>query len=738
MDMHAHARGLFNLNRLALSVALAMPLLAHAGAAADTAADDASADQPIQQVQVRSQKVQTVGAYNTPSQTSATPLDLSLRETPQSISVVTLQRIEDQHMTSVTDIVDNVTGVSVNQYETNRAGFTSRGFDIDNLQIDGIPTTYEQAWSAGEVSSSLATYERVDVVRGATGLMTGAGNPSAAINLVRKHADSKEVTGWIEGGIGRWNARRVLGDVSTPLNTSGSVRARIVGEYTQGDSWIDALKNRNHTIYATISADLSPTTLLRAGYSHQDLKATGPMWGSLPYWYSDGTLTNWDRSKTIAAAWTALPSTYDNGFLDLSHTFENGWKVRANYNHGERRGDSYLLYLSGMPDRITGAGMSDFSGSYSTRTKQNDIGLHLSGSFNVAGRSHEASFGYMRMKQDFNSDNRPADFGGVSSVVTDFNNWNPSAYPTPSWGALTFYESSETKQEALYGVTRLNLADQLKLIVGARVTDYEKSGVGLWTAAYAVKHDHEVTPYAGLVFDINQNYSAYASYTDIFQPQNRRDLAGNLLDPVVGKNIEAGIKGEFFEKRLNASLAVFQIKQDGLGQEAGLVDRDGAGPNAPETYYRAVAGAKSRGFEFDLTGRIAPGWNATAGYTQFRAKDGDGNDFNSIYPRRLLRVFTTYRLPGEWDKLTVGAGVNWEGRTWTLDPNAPASTDGIIEQKSFALVNLMARYEFSRQLSAQLNVNNLFDKKHFGLSAAYEGVNYQAPRGASLTLRYRF
>ncbi|MEW6024956.1 MAG: TonB-dependent siderophore receptor [Pseudomonadota bacterium] len=735
--MHVHARGRYNLNRIALAVAMAMPLLAHAEAG-EVADEPTVADQPIQQVQIRAQKAPVTGSYGSDVIAGPTPLSLSPRETPQSITVVNLQRIEDQQMTTVSDIVDNVTGVSVNQYETNRAGFTSRGFDIDNLQIDGIATTYDQAWSAGEVSSSLATYERVEVVRGATGLMTGAGNPSAAINLVRKHADSKEVKGWLEGSVGRWNAKRVLGDVSTPLNTSGSVRARFVGEYTDGDSWIDALSNRNHTLYATIAADLTPKTLLQAGYSHQDLHAKGPMWGSLPYWYSDGTKTNWDRSKTTAADWTALPSTYDNGFVDLTHTFDNGWKVRANYNHGDRRGDSYLLYLSGMPERLTGAGMSDFSGSYSTRTKQQDVGLHVFGEFDALGRKHEVSFGYMRMKQTFNSDNRAADFGGASSTVTDFNNWNPSAYPTPSWGELTFYERSETEQEALYGVTRLNLADPLKLIVGARVTDYEKNGVGLWTAAYSIKHDHEVTPYAGLVFDINQQLSAYASYTDIFQPQNNRDLAGNLLDPIVGKNIEAGIKGEFFDKRLNASLAVFQIKQDGLAQEAGLVDRDGAGPNVPEVYYRAAAGAKSRGFEFDLTGRLAQGWNATAGYTQFRAKDADGADFNSIYPRRLLRVFTTYRLPGEWDKLTIGGGVNWEGRTWTLDPNAPASTDGIIEQKSFALVNLMARYEFNSQLSAQLNLDNVTDKTHFGMFAAYGGINYRAPRSATLTLRYRF
>ena len=101
-------------------------------------------------------------------------------------------------------------------------------------------------------------------------------------------------------------------------------------------------------------------------------------------------------------------------------------------------------------------------------------------------------------------------------------------------------------------------------------------------------------------------------------------------------------------------------------------------------------------------------------------------------------MFTTYRLPDAWSALTVGGGVNWEGRTWTIDPLAPANTDGVLEQKDFALVNLMARYEFNRQLSAQLNVGNLLDKTHVGMSASYGGITYGAPRSASLTLRYRF
>jgi outer membrane receptor for ferric coprogen and ferric-rhodotorulic acid len=730
MNMHVRAARHLKRNRLAVLMGAAMPLLAQAQAVPDAAPG-------IQQVQVSAQR--TVNSYTAGSTATATPLNLSLRETPQSVSVVTLQRIEDQRMQTVTDVVNNTTGVSVNQYESNRGQFTARGFEIDNLQIDGLPTTYEQQWSGGEVASSLAIYDRVEVVRGATGLMTGAGNPSAAINLVRKHADSKRLSGWIEAGVGSWNERRVMGDVSTPLNASGTVRARVVGEYSDADSWVDYGGLRSNTIYATVAADLGPRTLLQAGYSRQESRAQSPMWGSLPFWYSDHSETNWDLSKTTSAGWSRWPTTYGNAFVDLQHTFDNGWKVHAVYNKAKRDADAYLLYLSGRPDRVTGLGMSAFPADYITHTDQEDIGLHAGGAFDLGGRRHEAAFGYMRMKQDFKADNRPSD---IFPVPGDFNNWDPAAFPQPNWGERQFYQDRHTKQEALYGVARFALADPLKLIVGARVTDYARSGSGGFAPDYTIRHEHEVTPYAGLVYDIDKTYSVYASYTDIFQPQNALDLQGRMLDPIDGKNYEAGVKGEFLDGRVNGSLALFQVKQNKLAQAAGQINR--GGPLGPETYYVASEGAKSEGVEFELSGELARGWSASAGYTQYRIKDALGADINSIYPRRLLRAFTTYRLPGAWDKLSVGGGVNWEGKTYTIVPD---STDfatgtpilgGRVEQEAFALVNLMARYDFNRQLSAQLNVNNLLDKKHFGLSAAYEGVNYQAPRGASLTLRYRF
>jgi outer membrane receptor for ferric coprogen and ferric-rhodotorulic acid len=183
MNQHVPARTQLKLNRLALAVALALPVLAHAQAT--------QADAVLPQVEVSGQKTDdTAGTYTINRTRSATPLDMSLRDTPQSVTVVTQQRIQDQGLLTITDVINNTAGVSVNQYETHRGGFTSRGFDIDNIQIDGVPTTWQQQWSGGETLSSLAIYDRVEVVRGSTGLMTGAGNPSASINMVHKRASS--------------------------------------------------------------------------------------------------------------------------------------------------------------------------------------------------------------------------------------------------------------------------------------------------------------------------------------------------------------------------------------------------------------------------------------------------------------------------------------------------------------------------------------------------------------------
>ncbi|MEH6567302.1 MAG: TonB-dependent siderophore receptor [Halopseudomonas sp.] len=674
------------------------------------------------------------GSYTTDEARTATPLGLSLRETPQSVTVVTQQRIQDQDLQTILDVVNNATGVSVNRYETSRAQFNARGFEINALMIDGIPTIWEQPWSSGEIFSSLAMYDRVEIVRGANGLMAGSGDPSASLNLARKRANSSYLRGSLEVSGGTWDTYGTLGDVSMALNEAGTVRARLVGEYNEGDSWIDLHSNQRETLYGTMDIDLSDDTTLWFGMSHQQNNSDSPMWGGLPVWNADGTRTDWSRSKTTSAEWSKWDTTYDNYFVNLDHTFANGWLANLSYSRGERIADSYLLYLYGNPDfDPTTVDMGGSVGAYHVETTQDDFSLRFSGPIQLFQREHELAFGYINSKQEFDADARAGTPGAYP--IADFPGYTGNV-AEPSWANRSRYGEGEVEQQAFYGVTRLNMTDELKVILGARVNYYERDSDDI----YSLEPTHidvtqEVTPYAGIIYDLTEQLSAYASYTDIFLPQSVADANGQILEPIVGESTELGLKGEFYDGRLNTSAALFQIKQDNLGVSTGVY----LDPTTPALgfIYEASEGATSEGFELEVSGELAPGWNVSAGYTQFDIEDADGAAVNTLYPTKLLRTFTTYRFQGPLNKLTIGGGVNWQDSIHTYATN-PAGDSEKIEQDAYALVNLMARYDITDNLSAQVNAKNVTDEKYFDIFDAYGAMTYGEPRSVTATAKYRF
>ncbi|MGQ0892094.1 TonB-dependent siderophore receptor [Acinetobacter baumannii] len=689
-------------------------------------------------IKVQAEKENSKESYTVKKTKTSLPLASTIREIPQSVTVLSQQRIEDQGLSNLFEIAENVTGVSAQRIETNRGNLSARGFGIDNYQIDGMPTTYSTQWSSGEIFTNTALFDHIEVVRGATGLMTGAGNPSAAINMVRKRATSKELTGNIAVSGGSWDTYRTTADISNRLNESGSLRGRAVVQYGQGHSYIDLYKNQNLTLMFAGEADLTDRTTLSVGVSYQEDDPHAPMWGGLPVWYSDGSRATWSKGKTTSPDWTRWKTEYTNYFADLTHKFNDNWSAKLSYSRGDRDGHSQLFYLSGFPDKETGLGMSASASSYLTNTTQDDISAQINGDFNWLGREHSVALGYIHSKQDWKSDAQDADYGCgqyCAPAPGSFYDWDGS-YAAPVWRDRTFYEKSETKQNAFYGVARLSLLEPLKLVLGGRLDDYQKTGVGVWTKAYDLKYDHEFTPYAGIIYDFNKNVSAYASYTSIFKPQNAKDINGDLLDPIEGNSTELGIKSEWFDGRLNGSLSVYKIKQDNLAQVAGA---HGFEQNN-ETYYRAASGTESKGFEVELNGSITPNWKLTTGYSQFKATDASGIDVNPEMPRKTANVFTTYQLPGQWNGLTVGGGVNWQDSTYinVAARSAPAGANLKVEQDDYALVSLMARYQVTPDFSAQLNINNLFNKDYYGIFPAYAQTTWGAPRNATLTLRYKF
>ncbi|QER40608.1 TonB-dependent siderophore receptor [Acinetobacter suaedae] len=676
---------------------------------------------------VKAERDKASTSYTAETASTALPLNLKLKELPQSVSVVTQQRMQDQGLTTLVDVAENVTGLTVNRYETNRGGIYSRGFVVDNYIIDGIPTTYTLPWSSGEIFASTAIYDHIDIVRGATGLTTGTGNPSAAINMVRKRATSKVPTANIEVTGGSWNNYGVMGDIANSLNDSGTLRGRAVAKYEEGDSFTNLLSKERLTLLLTGEADLTNSTLLSVGISYQDDDPRGPMWGGLPVYFSDGTRTNLPKKTTTSQDWTRWQVKYTNWFADLTQQINDNWNVKFSYAHGKREADSKLFYVSGYPNKETGMGLSGFAGSYDVNIDQDNLTLQVDGQFDLFGRDHKVAVGYQYSNQDFTALGRT---GTMTQPIESIYRWNASL-AEPVWGDWTSSEKYTVKQNAVFAATQLSLLDPLKLIVGGRVTDYEKD---LGAKAKKIKYEHEFIPYAGLVYDINSNYSAYVSYTSIFQPQNQKDMSNNYLDPIKGNSTEIGLKSSWFDDRLNGTLAIFNIKQDNLAQAAGQIERNGV----QETYYRAAKGAESKGFELEVSGQITPNWNLTAGYSQYEATDAKGDDINTELPRKMIQTYTTYQFPNQWDALSVGAGINWQSDTYIFAKNVPAGADPKVVQGSYALVNLMAKYKINKDLSAQLNINNVFDKDYYGVFPAYGQITHGAPRNATLTFRYQF
>ncbi|HGM7305989.1 TPA: ferric-rhodotorulic acid/ferric-coprogen receptor FhuE [Stenotrophomonas maltophilia] len=706
-----------------LSVAVLAVLCALAPAAfAETAADPTNLDKVV----VKGERAE---GYSVRRTSAGTRFDLAPREIPQSISIISHQRIEDQNLDDIIDVLANTTGVTSTQSDSERTEFYARGFYIDAYQFDGLPTQMVQNWSYGDSGLDLALYDRVEVVRGATGLLSGAGNPSASVNLIRKHADSAELTGSVSVNVGSWGRTRTTVDVGSALNATGTVRGRVIGSYLDTDGQMDRYNQRKTLGYAVIDADLTPDTQLSVGYDYQQKRANGATWGGFPMLYSDGSRTGYDESFNASPNWTYWDTTSKRAFATLQHAFSNGWKFKVGATHDETKADDKLFYpayndwTTGASnfDRTNGTGISPSAGFYNTERKVTGVDGYVDGPFQLFGREHQFMAGLSYNKRDYANygDYQVGGAGKTWDPFTSYLHWTGNI-SEPNWNPLALASRGTITQKAGYAAARLSLADPLKLIIGARYTDWKSEGEN-------DDREHKVTtPYAGLVYDINDTYSAYASYTEIFQPQTARDRNDRYLDPVDGKSYEVGVKGAWFDNRLNASLAVFRIEQDNVAQVTSepIIGRPG------EFASIAARGTVSRGFEFEVNGELAPGWNATFGASRYVAKDINDADINTNLPQTALKLFTSY-TPQSLQELTVGGGANWQNRIYY-----PVPAYGRIEQSGYALVSAFVRYRISPEFSVQANLNNLLDKKYLSQINGYGA--YGDGRNGSLPFTWSF
>lgn len=655
------------------------------------------------------------GSYRGAGARAAFAAAVPLREVPQAVSVVTRAQIEDFALNDVNAVLENATGVSVERVETDRFYYTSRGFDITNFQMDGVGMPLADGNISGDVDTAL--YDRVEITRGANGLMSGAGNPSATVNLVRKRP-TQQLQASVKQSLGSWDYERIEGDVSGPLNASGSIRGRLVFANQDSDSYLDRYHKNKSLVYGVIEADVTDRTVLTLGRTRQVNNVDSPMWGGLPLIDVNGRKVDYEVSDSASPAWSYWDSVDVNSFVELAQQFASGWEGKAVLTQTKHQEDARLAYLLDAGwDSESGVGLGVYGSKYDEDNESLTADIYASGPFELAGRQHDLMFGAAWGETQV--DNFSFAVVDMLPAVTDISKFMET-YKEPDLFATERGAGDYTdEQTAIYGGARFSASDALSLIAGARVTRWETRGES-YSLDKSTKHDDVVTPYAGVVYDLNPQWSVYASYSETFAQQTETDINDERVGPVEGEAQEAGLKADLMDGKLFLGLAGFKIEQNNLAVATGDVSASG------NQAFRGAEGITSQGAELDIAGQVSDKLQVSLGYSQLSI---DGDEVVKAYtPEQLLKASVRYRA---LDRLKLGASVNWRD---AIQREIKGVT---VKQDAYALVNLMAQYDISDRFSGMVNINNVTDEQYLS-SLYWEQSYFAAPRHVYASLKWEY
>lgn len=657
------------------------------------------------------------GAYTTGTMNTATKLDLTPRETPQSISVITSAQIEDFNITTINEALDTATGVNVKRSETDRTYFEARGFDINNFQVDGIGVPLH--WDLLEGDIDMAIYDRVEIIRGASGLMSGLGSPAATINLVRKRPTA-ETQASVSLSTARWDDTRVAIDAAGALTSN--IRARAVISDQGYDSYLQDYHKDLSTSYGVIEADLGTNTLLTAGISRQKSDADSPMWGALTLTYvaDDGTTkpTSFDRSLSSSADWSFWDIQTTTSFVELDHFYDNGWNTKASYSRTKVRGGAELLYVFGtLKEDMSGLG--GWAGKFDRESETEQFDIFTSGSFTTGALAHKFVVGFNQAEGNL-SERAFYDYatGNGFPLINNMAEWSGNS-TRPTFSSEEPGTLVDDKQTGFYAAGQFSLSDDLKFLAGARAARYTSGGSDYGDEQEI--NDDVVVPYTGLTYNIGEQLTAYASYTETFTPQNDQDINETRLEPVTGTNKELGLKGEFFDGKLNTSVAVFETELQNLAIQLGFSTDTGK-------FYYGGADYQSQGFELEIAGQVSDNINLTLGYTNLTVDDDKGEVARTFTPKQSIKLTANYS-PDWQPALTLGSFVEYRTETYARGT--------VIQQDALTLVDAFARYQFTDHLSLAVNLSNITDESYYS-SFEYSQAYYAEPRNVSATLAVKF
>ncbi|ENU30253.1 hypothetical protein F991_02052 [Acinetobacter sp. CIP-A165] len=657
----------------------------------------------------------------------------SLKDTPQSVSVVTRQRLDDQNINTLEDAMKNVTGVTVQRFDS--AGtysiFNARGYGSDTYQMDG--TTLRTDSNGSYID--LAVYDQIEVLRGAAGLFSGAGEPGVTFNMVRKKAlatPSLET----KVSVGSWNNYRTDLDVTGALSEDGKVRGRFVTALQSFDTYINGLDDNSKALaYGTMEFDITDTATVSLGATYQYIDTV--LSRGIPTW-ANGKLLNVSRSTSFIQDWNNQQLESKSFFGEFKQALNHDGEVKATVRYVTRKNDAQ--YSDPVVPNANGDMINFNALAFKREDKDLSADLYLSTPFSLFGQTHNFLIGadYLKGQGETDYTSYRNTLSGVVNVYHD----NQYAFGKPDFIYGINVSKSELENYGIYSQLRLKLLDDVSLITGGRISWWDNTSTALVSDGVIkntqtnYKESAELTPYASLLWDITPQISAYTSYSQIFKPQNSYRFDSNnpngvgiQLDPRTGSQIELGMKAGLFNDQLNLSTAIFQIDDKNRAMDDPLNDR----------YSIASGKVRSRGFEVDAVGKLSQDWDLSAGYAYndnkyLKDNKNEGKTFSTFTPRHSFNLWTHYKLPDTLiSGLDIGTGLRYVSKFYSQSGQVRIESDG------YTVVDASIGYKINPNIKASLNVYNLFDESYWEKVSGTSRQNFfGAPRNFMLTLRAKY
>lgn len=661
---------------------------------------DAVAEEDAIQVVVTGEQDE---GYNPSSASTATRTDTPLSDIPQSITVVPRQVLDDRNVQNLNEAVETVSSVARGGGVYGNAPITYnriiRGFDQGFSGVtsfrNGLPDTDFYSLSP------IGTVEQVEVLRGPASVLFGAGEPGGIINVVtRQPLDEPYYNAAFEAG--NYGLYQPSIDLSGPLTEDDAILYRFIANYRGSSDFQGFADNRVTTIAPSLTFNLGEQTELDLYYEYTHLYANPPSAGTNTVILSDGSLPPRDVA-TYYPDLSLLNVRVDRFGYSLEHEFNEDWRIRNNVaiSLTDFRED-----IAGYPstveeDRFIGGldvGKADYQ-------RENFFGqIDLLGRFQTGSISHQvlAGFDFNRFSLDTNRINADTPLPPIDIRDPNYDIASPEYSTRNTFSSIDLVRRSY----GIYLQDQITLLDNLKLLIGGRYdwisTDL---AVDATTAGdvtdLPTRNDGAFSPRVGLVYQPSEDIALYASYTRSFFPvsglDNTSPDASVTFDPTRGTQYEVGVKADFLDDRLSATLAAYHLTR------TNVLTPD---PDDP-TRSIQTGEQRSQGIEFDVTGEILPGWNVIVSYALTDAevtKDNtfpEGNRLANV-PENQASLWTTYTIQaGALEGLGFGLGLFYIGER-------QGDLDNSFQLDDYLRTDAALYYRRGRFRGA-INIRNLFD-----------------------------